>query len=187
VFQPTVTRAPFTPLPPAPIIGTHTVLGGETIFCIGRGYGVLPAAISQANGLSTTANVRAGQQLAIPEVRWFNIAPGPVCAPQFASPFPGLTVATATSPATSTPAGLPLAVVIAKDCVGDNCGSRDGYFTLRVEAIATGGVKPYQYFPSQVQIFDVQHCTFSSGSVTVISADAQEVTAPWTHEDPSCR
>ena len=79
------------------IIGLHTVLPGETIFCIGRGYGVLPTAIAQVNG---TASLTPGQILRIPAVQWENIPAGPVCPPQFTSPFPGLTP-------TNTPAAAP--------------------------------------------------------------------------------
>ena len=72
---------------PAGILGRHTVQPGETLYCIGRGYAVAPEAIAQANGLGATGALSAGQVLDIPAVRWDNVPPGPVCAPQFASPY----------------------------------------------------------------------------------------------------
>jgi LysM repeat protein len=93
------------PAPPVPVLGRHVVQNGETLFCIGRGYGVLPAAIARANGLPVTANVVSGQTLSIPAVQWLDIAPGPICATQFASAFPGLVP---TSTPTPTPTATPL-------------------------------------------------------------------------------
>ncbi|MCC7361350.1 MAG: FecR domain-containing protein [Anaerolineales bacterium] len=185
VFQATVTPRPFTPLPAAPIMGYHTVLGGETIFCIGRGYGVLPGAIAQANNLPATFNVRAGQVLAIPQVQWGNISPGPVCAPQFPSLYPGLPVATNTPAFTSTPAAPPLTIALEWHCV-DNCGSSTGSYTIRVTVSASGGVLPYSYNPGQV--FDVifPHCTTGLGNAGVISADGQEAVANWSYTDVAC-
>ena len=81
-----------TPIPTVSIIGRHTVRSGETLLCIGRAYGVLPDAIAQANGLVSPFNLSLGQVLNIPAVQWTAIAPGPVCAAQFISPFPGLPV-----------------------------------------------------------------------------------------------
>jgi len=51
------TPAPFTPIPPAPVIGRHVVRGGETIFCIGRGYGVLPAASIRLENFGETRSL----------------------------------------------------------------------------------------------------------------------------------
>ena len=85
------------------ILGQHVVRGGETLNCIGRGYGVLPGAIAQVNGLTTASSLTVGQTLAIPDVQWVNISSGPVCAPQFTSKYPGLPVTTAV-PAATTPA-----------------------------------------------------------------------------------
>lgn len=92
------------------IVGQHTVVKGETLYCIGRGYKVVPSAIAQANGLSANAKLSIGQVLNIPAVEWISIPPGPICIPQFQSPFvittPTPTAATSTpgSTATSTPA-----------------------------------------------------------------------------------
>ncbi len=102
---PTATATP-TPVPATslPIMGRHTVRAGETFFCLGRGYGVLPDAIAQANGLTLSAPLVTGRNLAIPAVRWTNIAPGPACATQFQSLFPGLPPSSATpTPSTATP------------------------------------------------------------------------------------
>jgi LysM repeat protein len=91
------------------------VLAGETLYCIGRGYGVIPEAIAQVNGLATPFFVQPGQALRIPAVRWVNITLGPVCPPQFTSPFPALPTATltprpsATSTNTSAPPPPPAA------------------------------------------------------------------------------
>jgi LysM repeat protein len=93
---PTRTATP-TPTPAFVILGQHTVQPGETLLCIGRGYGILPQAIRQANGL-TSDLILAGQTLKIPDAQWANITPGFTCAPQFNSPYPGLP--------TSTPAPL---------------------------------------------------------------------------------
>lgn len=185
VFQPTVTRPPFTPLPALPVMGQHIVLGGETIYCIARGYGVLPGAIAQANGLSATATVRAGQVLAIPAAQWVNISAGPVCATQFVSLYPGLSVATPTPAFTSTPAAPPLVMSLEWHCI-DNCGSDQGNYTIRVTVTASGGLEPYSYNPGQV--FDVifPHCTTGTGNAGVISADGQQAVQNWSYIDVSC-
>jgi LysM repeat protein len=100
---PTPTLPPVTVAPSVPLLGRHTLENGETLFCIGRAYGVLPNAIAQANNIDLNAGVQFGQVLAIPAVQWVNIPPGPVCPPQFESPFPGLPVSTDTPVATDTP------------------------------------------------------------------------------------
>lgn len=103
IETPTPTSSPTSSATPFPLIGQHTVQRGETLFCIARVYGVVPGAIALANNLSSPFTVFAGQVLGIPAVQWFNITPGPVCAPQFTSPFPGLPTATATRPGVSSP------------------------------------------------------------------------------------
>lgn len=103
ISLPTATLPPVTVAPSVPILGRHTLESGETLFCIGRAYGVLPNAIAQANNIDLNAGVQFGQVLAIPAVQWVNIPPGPVCPPQFNSPFPGLPVSTDTPVATVTP------------------------------------------------------------------------------------
>ncbi len=46
--------------------GAHEVTSGDTLFSLGRKYGVSPYAIADANGLSKTAGLKLGQQLKIP-------------------------------------------------------------------------------------------------------------------------
>ncbi len=87
---------------PAPVVGEHIVQKGETLYCLGRGYGVVPSAIAAANGLSANARLSIGQVLLIPAVQWVSIPPGPVCVPQFSSPFPSLYTGAPVS-ATSAP------------------------------------------------------------------------------------
>jgi hypothetical protein len=109
---PSSTRTPTATTPPASatvtptfnarILGTHGVRSGETLSCIGRAYGVDPAAIASANGLGASATLTVGQTLRIPAVRWVNIPTGTVCAPQFISPFAATLTATATPSRTPT-------------------------------------------------------------------------------------
>lgn len=185
VLPSTSTPRPFTPLPPAPIIGTHTVLSGETIFCLGRAYGVLPGAIAQANGLQSPFTVYPGQVLRIPQIQWFSISAGPVCAPQFLSPFPGLVMPTATTAATATPSGPPLTIQLNFNCIA-NCGSDTGSYVVRVEASASGGIAPYTFNPAQTYDVTIPHCTNSSGTVSVTSADNQFASMPWFFDDVNC-
>jgi LysM repeat protein len=172
-------------MPPAPIIGQHIAQPGDTIFCIARGYGVLPGAIAQANGLSFTSLIRPGQRLDIPAVQWTNITDGPLCAPQFVSPFPGLVVTPTTPPDTPTPEGPPLIVSLSVNCAS-NCGSDQGTYDIRVDVSVEGGIGPYVYNPSQSFIVNFPHCTDGSGSVTVTSADGQTSVASWSFHDINC-
>jgi LysM repeat protein len=185
-FRPSVTPVPFTPLPPAPIIGRHVVQGGETIFCIARGYGVLPGAIAQANGLSQTFFLALGQVLLIPAVQWTNIAAGPVCATQFQSPFPGLLAPTGAPPASPTQAGRPLAVSLNVNCTA-NCGSKDGDYELLVDVLVSGGVQPYIYDPAQSYVLILPHCTTGQVTARVTSADGQTAQTSKSYDDVSCR
>ena len=77
---PTSTPAP-TP-PSGSILGYHVVQAGETLFCIGRAYGVDPYAIARQNGILNPNIIRAGQRLAIPNVPR-TLPPGRVCPRQF--------------------------------------------------------------------------------------------------------
>jgi LysM repeat protein len=76
-----------TPVPlPTPTSGPpgkHIVRAGETLFCIGRAYQVLPWAIAQANGVQSPYRLTVGQSLTIPNAPWANIPPGPTCNRQF--------------------------------------------------------------------------------------------------------
>jgi hypothetical protein len=63
------------------IITHHVVRPGETIYCIGRGYGVSPMAIAAYNGIANPSRIYPGQVLAIPDAYAY-IPPGPTCTPQ---------------------------------------------------------------------------------------------------------
>jgi len=64
------------------ILGYHVVRPGETLFCIGRAYGVDPWAIAQQNSIVNPSRIFAGMRLAIPDA-YRTLPAGPVCAPQF--------------------------------------------------------------------------------------------------------
>jgi len=83
----TSVQAFHTTMLPETIAGEHHVAMGETLSCIGRGYGVLPKAIADTNGIDLLAELQVGQVLLIPEVKWSNISAGPICPPQFPPPF----------------------------------------------------------------------------------------------------
>jgi len=84
------TPLPTTPIPPgAP--GRHTVKQGETLFCIGRAYGVLPWAIATTNGIRPPYKLFIGQVLTIPNAPWSPVPAGPTCPRQFQGTPPGVT------------------------------------------------------------------------------------------------
>jgi LysM repeat protein len=97
VVPPTSTSAPtagptHTPAPtaiPGAILGYHTVKPGETLYCIGRAYGVDPNAIAVRNGIVNPSLIYVGRVLAIPNAPRL-LPPGPVCPRQFggATPVP---------------------------------------------------------------------------------------------------
>jgi len=64
------------------ILGYHVVQPGETLFCIGRAYGVNPWAIAAQNGIIYPNSIYPGMVLAIPAAYAY-LPPGPVCARQF--------------------------------------------------------------------------------------------------------
>ena len=64
------------------ILGQHTVRPGETLFCIGRAYGVDPWAIATQSNLTQPSRIYSGMVLTIPDVPT-ELPLGPVCAPQF--------------------------------------------------------------------------------------------------------
>ena len=79
-----------TPAPtaiPSTVLGYHTVQVGQTLFCIGRAYGVDPYAIATKNGIVNPNSVRPGQVLAIPNAPRL-LPPGPVCPRQFGTATP---------------------------------------------------------------------------------------------------
>jgi murein DD-endopeptidase MepM/ murein hydrolase activator NlpD len=47
--------------------GDHTVRAGETLYSLGRSYGVSPFAIAKLNGLSNSVTLRQGQTVRIPK------------------------------------------------------------------------------------------------------------------------
>lgn len=55
----------------------HQVQRGQTVFAIGRLYGVSPYAIASANGLANWNRIYAGQWLWVPRGGY---TPGPTCA-----------------------------------------------------------------------------------------------------------
>jgi hypothetical protein len=71
------------------VLGQHTVRPGETLYCIGRAYGVDPWAIGTQNDLAQPSRIYSGMVLAIPDVA-AEMPLGPVCAPQLdaAAPVP---------------------------------------------------------------------------------------------------
>lgn len=79
----------------ADTLGQHVVRRGETLYCIGRAYGVQPGAIAQANGLRRPFILFPGQLLNIPNVPWARIPAGPICARQFSTTASGAGVVSA--------------------------------------------------------------------------------------------
>jgi len=64
------------------ILGEHTVKYGETLYCIGRAYGVDPWAIATQNDVTYPNLIYPGTSLDIPNVP-ATLPAGPVCAAQF--------------------------------------------------------------------------------------------------------
>jgi LysM repeat protein len=86
-MTPTSTTAPTsataTPVPTlGPILGYHTVRRGETLYCIGRAYGVDPYAIARENSILNPSLIYVGQVLAIPNAPR-TLPAGRVCPRQF--------------------------------------------------------------------------------------------------------
>ncbi|HKZ85304.1 MAG TPA: LysM peptidoglycan-binding domain-containing protein [Anaerolineae bacterium] len=79
----TANAASAAPLSGIDLLGYHTVRSGETLYCIGRAYGVQPWAIAAQNGIDPAGTLRIGQALAIPNAPWVNMPSGPTCARQF--------------------------------------------------------------------------------------------------------
>jgi LysM repeat protein len=68
-------------------LGNHIVKSGETLYCIGRAYGVQPWAIAKFNDLPSDAKLSPGQTLKIPNSQWEIIPQGERCKQQFISPY----------------------------------------------------------------------------------------------------
>jgi len=83
VSGPTETPSPTPPPDCGDILGYHVVQPGETLYAIGRAYGVRPDAIARCNSIINPNLIYAGTTLAIPNVPWFPIPPGPVARRQF--------------------------------------------------------------------------------------------------------
>ncbi|MBI5354699.1 MAG: LysM peptidoglycan-binding domain-containing protein [Chloroflexi bacterium] len=98
---------PVTPTPTTPAggtLGTHVVRWGETLYCIGRAYGVSPYAIASSNGIWWPYVIFPSQSLTIPNVVWSPIPTGPVCPKQFTATASGTATPVPTS-VTPTPTG----------------------------------------------------------------------------------
>ena len=64
------------------ILGYHTVQPKETLYCIGRAYGVDPYAIARENNILNPNLIHPGQRLGVPNVPR-SLPPGRVCPRQF--------------------------------------------------------------------------------------------------------
>jgi LysM repeat protein len=64
------------------ILGTHTVKTGESLYCIGRAYGVDPHAIACENGIVCANVIYPGTILRIPNAPR-TLPEGPICERQF--------------------------------------------------------------------------------------------------------
>ena len=106
-FSATPTASPTTtPTPTAVTVGEHVVRRGETLYCIGRAYGVQPNTIAQANRLVAPFNLHPGQVLNIPAAPWAVVPRGPTCPPQFSSPFGATPTPTTPAPTLGSYVGL---------------------------------------------------------------------------------
>lgn len=85
----TTTPTPTKMVTASPFMGEHVVLRGETLYSIGRAYGVEPLAIAQANGIASPYTIYVGATLKIPRAPWSSIPAGPVAQPQFTAEYTG--------------------------------------------------------------------------------------------------
>lgn len=115
------------PTPTGSPPGKHIVRLGETLFCIGRAYKVLPWAIAQVNGVQSPYRLTVGQSLTIPNAPWANIPPGPTCDRQFPGTPPP---PTATPP---PPAGCRATYVVV---AGDTLSAIARRYSVNVYALA---------------------------------------------------
>lgn len=79
--------------------GEHTVRAGETLYSLGRSYGVHPFAIAKLNGLDNNTALRQGQTVRIPKG---GSGAGPVAAAK-----PSTSAPSATQPSTNVAANEP--------------------------------------------------------------------------------
>lgn len=94
-------------LPQYTVMGQHTVLQSEWIYCIARAYKVSPWAIAQQNNIPWPYWVYPNQVLQIPADPWYNIPAGQTCAPQFTPPA-GWPPAPTPTPVPPTPGPTPV-------------------------------------------------------------------------------
>ncbi len=100
---PTSTPVP-SPSPNGAILGTHVVRLWESLYCIGRAYGVSPWAIASTNGIWWPYIIFPNQALLIPNIPWSPIPAGNICPAQFSTSSPILTpTPTAVPGVTATP------------------------------------------------------------------------------------
>lgn len=82
-YQPTSTSyAPPPTAAPQTAGGVHVVSSGDTLYSIGRRYGVRPNDVAMANGLSSPENIRVGQRLNIPGAGGSSVAMAPPPEPR---------------------------------------------------------------------------------------------------------
>jgi murein DD-endopeptidase MepM/ murein hydrolase activator NlpD len=99
--EPESTPAPAKPFKQGPSVtdsgkaANHTVANGETLFSLGRKYGLSPYAIAEANGLPRDAQLTIGQRVRIPGG---SDSPAPAMAVKKQAAQPKLETAAATSP-----------------------------------------------------------------------------------------
>jgi len=70
------------------VLGYHVVQRGETLYAIGRAYGVRPDGIAYCNHIVNPNSLYVGTRLAIPNIPWWPIPPGPVARRQFGGTVP---------------------------------------------------------------------------------------------------
>lgn len=80
---PTATSTPTPGAECDDILGKHEVKAGETLYSIGRAYGVQPYAIARCNGIVSPNLINPGLSLDIPNAAWSSIPPGPTAQKQF--------------------------------------------------------------------------------------------------------
>jgi len=174
------------------ILGQHTVQSKETLYCIGRAYGVLPSAIAQTNGLDVGIVLSPGLVLNIPAVQWASVPPGPVCAAQFVSPFPSLPTPTSTIPVIALPTRtlVPEVEILGKHTVqkGETLYCVGRAYAVSPLAIARANriVWPYRLTPNQVlAIPAVRWTPIPRGPVCKAQFSSPYITSPTSTATPN--
>lgn len=150
--RPTVARGSLPDNTPTPaMIGQHHVQPGDTIYCVGRAYGVYPKAIAQMNNLDTFALLLPGQILNIPAVQWITMTAGPVCTAQFNSPFPAWATTTRSTVSSATPVafGTPLGSHVVQRGETVYCIGRAYAVWPRAITKANALRAPFRLYPGQ--------------------------------------